>query len=163
MPLWAAAARSVAHDTGTIARMTTPQAPATQRYHGLDGLRGFAMLLGIVLHASLPYFSRLAGFESFWLDVADPPQWPIFFWGDLDDAGMAILAGLKSSFSTADAWRPGYEPMLEALVNGRGHAPEEAGKALQAPVTKTGCDFADEKLIPALRRYRAYVDQEYVI
>ena len=33
--------------------------PADQvrRYHGLDGLRGFAMLMGIVLHASLPYFS----------------------------------------------------------------------------------------------------------
>ncbi len=37
-----------------------------QRYHGLDGLRGFAMLLGIALHASLPYFSRLAGFEFVW-------------------------------------------------------------------------------------------------
>lgn len=37
-----------------------------QRYHGLDGLRGFAMLLGIVLHASLPYFSRIAEFEFVW-------------------------------------------------------------------------------------------------
>ena len=46
--------------------MPTSQAPATQRYHGLDGLRSFAMLLGIVLHASLPYFSRLAGFEAVW-------------------------------------------------------------------------------------------------
>ena len=27
------------------------------RYHGLDGLRAFAMLLGIVLHATLPYFA----------------------------------------------------------------------------------------------------------
>ena len=26
-----------------------------QRFHGLDALRGFAMLLGIVLHAALPY------------------------------------------------------------------------------------------------------------
>ena len=25
------------------------------RYHGLDALRGFAMLLGIVLHGALPY------------------------------------------------------------------------------------------------------------
>ena len=36
------------------------------RYHGLDGLRGFAMLLGIALHGSLPYFSRMSGFEHFW-------------------------------------------------------------------------------------------------
>ena len=26
-----------------------------QRFHGLDALRGFAMLLGIILHAALPY------------------------------------------------------------------------------------------------------------
>ena len=55
--------------------MTTRQTPDTQRYHGLDGLRGFAMLLGIVLHATLPYFSRLAGFESFWPADDDQSVW----------------------------------------------------------------------------------------
>ncbi len=48
-----------------------------QRYHGLDGLRGFAMLLGIVLHGSLPYFSRMAGFESIW--PADDDQSTLLF------------------------------------------------------------------------------------
>ena len=57
--------------------MTTPQTPATQRYHGLDGLRGFAMLLGIVLHATLPYFSRLGGIEAFW--PADDDQSVLLF------------------------------------------------------------------------------------
>ena len=37
-----------------------------QRNRGLDGLIGLAMLLGIVLHGSLPYFSRMVGFESIW-------------------------------------------------------------------------------------------------
>ena len=37
-----------------------------RRYNGLDGLRGFAMLLGIVLHATVPYFSRLYEFEFVW-------------------------------------------------------------------------------------------------
>ena len=36
------------------------------RYHGLDGLRAFAMLLGIVLHATLPYFARIVGIEFMW-------------------------------------------------------------------------------------------------
>ncbi len=41
--------------------------PATsRRYHGLDGLRAFAMLLGVLLHATLPYFSRRAGLEFMW-------------------------------------------------------------------------------------------------
>ena len=39
---------------------------APPRYHGLDGLRAFAMLLGIVLHATLPYFARIAGIEFMW-------------------------------------------------------------------------------------------------
>ncbi len=34
-----------------------------QRFHGLDALRGLAMVLGIVLHAALPYVPRL---EMFW-------------------------------------------------------------------------------------------------
>ena len=46
--------------------MTQTAATQTRRYHGLDGLRGFAMLLGIVLHAALPYFSRTYGFEHVW-------------------------------------------------------------------------------------------------
>ena len=41
------------------------------RYHGLDGLRAFAMLLGIVLHATLPYFASGA-----W------PQNSYFMYGD---------------------------------------------------------------------------------
>ena len=32
------------------------------RYHGLDALRGMAMLLGIVLHAALPYMPDVEGF-----------------------------------------------------------------------------------------------------
>ena len=46
--------------------MSSTDGAQVERYHGLDGLRGFAMLLGIALHATLPYFSRLAGFEFVW-------------------------------------------------------------------------------------------------
>lgn len=46
--------------------MTATAASASRRYHGLDALRGFAMLMGIALHAALPYFSRMIGFEAYW-------------------------------------------------------------------------------------------------
>ena len=49
----------------------------TERYHGLDGLRGFAMLMGIVAHATLPYFSRIAEIEYFW--PADDDQSVLLF------------------------------------------------------------------------------------
>ena len=35
---------------------------AGYRYHGLDALRGIAMLLGIVLHAALPYMPDVETF-----------------------------------------------------------------------------------------------------
>lgn len=44
----------------THAPSTEPTAPAVRRRHDLDALRGFAMLLGIALHASLAFF------PSFW-------------------------------------------------------------------------------------------------
>ena len=41
------------------------------RYHGLDALRGTAMLLGIVLHAALPYIPNV---EAFWpVDESSSP------------------------------------------------------------------------------------------
>ena len=49
-----------------------PRPETSRRYHGLDGLRAFAMLLGLVVHATLPYFSRRAGIEFMW--PADPDQ-----------------------------------------------------------------------------------------
>ena len=49
-----------------------------RRYHGLDGLRAFAMLLGIVLHGAIPYFSYLLEFSHHW--PADGDQsWALFF------------------------------------------------------------------------------------
>ena len=49
--------------------LSTPKAVAVNpvqdtsiRYHGLDALRGMAMLLGIVLHAALPYMPDVEGF-----------------------------------------------------------------------------------------------------
>jgi len=41
------------------------------RYHGLDALRGMAMLLGIVLHAALPYIPNV---EKFWPADASSSQ-----------------------------------------------------------------------------------------
>ena len=52
------------------------------RYHGLDALRGFAMMLGIVLHATLAYFAgdADADYGAFWPqdDQQSPLSWIIF-------------------------------------------------------------------------------------
>lgn len=82
------------------------------------------------------------------------------FWGDLDHAGMAILSSLRTNFPSARAWEPGYAPMMARLDSGEGHAPEEAKKAGQKPLTSTGCGYADGVLIPALAKYGRFIDQE---
>ncbi len=96
------------------------------------------------------------GFEA-WLyeGVGEPP---VGFYGDLDFAGLAILAQLRSSFPACGAWRPGYEALHARL--GSGHAPKEAGKERQQDPGITGCPFADEVLLPALRNAGRCVDQE---
>lgn len=85
---------------------------------------------------------------------------PAHFWGDLDYAGMRILAAMRSTFPDLTAWVPGYAPMLAALLAGGGHSPEAAEKQGQRLVVSSGCAYADRELIPALAHTGRYVDQE---
>lgn len=87
-------------------------------------------------------------------------DWPLWFWGDLDYAGMSILKALKPRFPGIRAWPPGYEPMLALLRQQKGHAPAMAGKQAQQDPGTTGCEFADQVLLPAIRQEDAFVDQE---
>ncbi|HJZ93347.1 MAG TPA: acyltransferase family protein [Gemmataceae bacterium] len=51
-----------------------PPADVPDRYHGLDALRGFAMFLGVVLHAAIPYLHN-----------------PVPFWPVRDDHGSPLF------------------------------------------------------------------------
>jgi hypothetical protein len=127
-----------------------------------SGFRGAAQRLRKPQGASI-YYSRgcpddaAAAFEFALFSV---PDISTFFWGDLDYSGMAILAALRSTFPKAQAWRPGYEPMVERLKIGEGHSPSESGKERQRPIDSTGCPYADRVLIPALKASEQFVDQE---
>jgi Wadjet protein JetD, C-terminal len=95
-------------------------------------------------------------FQQQWLSE----ELPCYFWGDLDFAGMGILKALKNSLPELQAWKPGYQPMLEILENGGGHTPEQAGKIGQIDPVKTGCLYSDSILLVAIREYRQFIDQE---
>jgi hypothetical protein len=127
-----------------------------------SGFRGAAARLRKIGGCSA-YYSRasdrvaMVAFEQALFSTADIPT---FFWGDLDYSGMAILASLRTIFPSAQAWRPGYDPMLARLTSGDGHSPGESGKERQRIVEATGCTYADEQLIPALRTSQRFLDQE---
>ncbi|HBP6791672.1 hypothetical protein I5G03_11675 [Pseudomonas aeruginosa] len=129
-----------------------------------SGFKGSAIRLRQVATSSL-FFSNLGSQEPLhtegfgrWLYGQESGESQ--FWGDLDWAGMAILVALRLSFPGTVAWQPGYQPMLVSLTSGDGHHPEEADKRGQTPVCSTGCEYADNSLIPALQTLNVFVDQE---
>lgn len=99
-------------------------------------------------------------FEQLWFSAdASIPCW---FWGDLDFAGMAILKALRYTFTHTRAWQPGYAPLLERLQYGWGHTHDSSGKSQQRDPDTTGCPYADEQLLPAMREAGSFIDQEAV-
>jgi hypothetical protein len=130
------------------------------------GFRGSAerirMREGVSLHYQGDYDAALKQqFESYWFAENDS-LWPVWFWGDLDFSGMGILKALRQRFAEVQAWPDGYEPLLQVLNNGGGHSPGMADKTEQVDPGLTGCDYADEMLLPAIRSSGRFVDQEMV-
>lgn len=87
-------------------------------------------------------------------------SWPVQFFGDLDYAGMQILATLRDVFPHAQAWAQGYGALARILERGGGHPPAHAGKELQIDPGQTGCNHADQYLLPLMRRHGRFMDQE---
>jgi hypothetical protein len=150
-------------DSYTLACEGRPQAATDLALVYAAGFRGTAERLRqreeVRLHYAGVGQSRWqAPFEHWWFDQARPPG-PLAFWGDLDFAGMAILAGLRQRFGELSAWQPGYRSLLEQLRNQGGHALEAADKQGQTDPGTTGCVFADRELLPAIREYGG-IDQE---
>ncbi len=109
-------------------------------------------------------FTMKEKFSQFWYGET-MLEWPSYFWGDLDFSGMDMLANLKQSFQSITAWQAGYQPMLDLIQQGIGHSPELMAKQRQNDPGKTGCQYADEILLPALRTSGSilFIDQEWLI
>lgn len=97
-------------------------------------------------------------FHARWLGA----ELPAYFWGDLDFTGLGILKALRAILPQLQAWQPGYATLLELLLAGAGHSPTAAGKEGQNDPGYTGCAYADNNLLPALRATGRFIDQEAV-
>ncbi|AKJ28710.1 DUF2220 domain-containing protein [Caldimonas brevitalea] len=130
------------------------------------GFRGSARRLrstgGCRLYLRAPAsVGHLPVIESWLFDTqSEHHQLPVHFFGDLDHAGMQILASLRAVFPHASAWRPGYATLARLLAQGGGHAPGLADKAQQVDPGQTGCAYADGELLPLLREQGRVIDQE---
>ena len=116
----------------------------------------------VVFHwSSTSTLDKRVLFEDWWLRQSNM-DFPVFFWGDLDYSGMAILGALKNVFTKIEAWKPGYNKMLEALERNIAHKADISGKQNQDDPLATGCDYADKILLPILRDKLLFVDQEII-
>lgn len=86
----------------------------------------------------------------------------VFFWGDLDYAGISIYQAFKRLVPSAKLWQQGYEQMIIQLKNGNGHDAAEARKSGQEDPVETGDDYIDGTLLPMMREH-GFFDQEGVI
>jgi hypothetical protein len=107
----------------------------------------------------------LAAFVGGGLDAVgawlfDRSAMPVYFFGDLDFAGMQILASLREVFPGAQAWQPGYDALLANLSSGGGHLPRMALKERHVDPGFTGCSYADSELLTQMRLHGRFVDQE---
>jgi len=121
---------------------------------------------GAVLHYAGPGARSgdadvVARFERWWFEQ-ERPSGPCWFWGDLDFAGMQILKTLRARFSEVSAWQPGYTPMVAQLRKEPGHSSGVGAGRGQVDPHITGCAYADEVLLPAIRE-RGQLDQEMPI
>ena len=104
--------------------------------------------------------SAASGLEAVGAWLFGRSELPVRFFGDLDFAGMQILASLREVFAHADAWKPGYGELIAILSSGGGHLPDMASKERQIDPGITGCDYADGLLLPSMRQHGRFVDQE---
>ncbi|MDB6000726.1 MAG: hypothetical protein JWP52_2425, partial [Rhizobacter sp.] len=104
--------------------------------------------------------SAARGLDAVAAWLFDGVEWRVRFFGDLDNAGMQILASLREVFGDAQAWRPGYGELAALLSAGGGHRPEAAAKERQIDPGVTGCAYADGELLPLMRAHGRFVDQE---
>jgi hypothetical protein len=149
-----------------VARSLAP-APVVLCAHGFKAsarrVRTRLGCLPLYVLRSPATMAGLARFETWLFREGDDVELPVWFWGDLDWEGLKILKGMREAFSTARAWKPGYEPMVQLLRSGGGHEPDQAGKGGQRQVDFIGCEYADGVLRQILLEARRFIDQEVVL
>ena len=156
-------------DTFCLLRSQGNQIPTTRNLHLVYGQGFMAGALrgrdtSVLKFSTTGDIAEKAGFEKFWFgcDDSDTHATPVYFWGDLDFSGMAILKALRQCFSSLTAWQPGYAPMVAAVTHGIGHPPAFARKEGQLNPGTTGCIYTDTVISTALTIQGLFLDQEWV-
>ncbi|AXS81912.1 hypothetical protein [Marinobacter sp. Arc7-DN-1] len=99
-------------------------------------------------------------FQQAWFSRSEFPV-PIYYFGDLDPAGLTIYRHMRQIFPEIQPWKTGYNGLVEALKRGDGHPMNFADKGEQGLLPDTGCSWMDSCVTPVMKQTNLCVDQEY--
>ena len=130
------------------------------------GYRGAANLIrqtgqSQFLHINFVSPDAACQFENWWYQESENSP-NCYFWGDLDYEGLSILRALRNIFPKIQAWREGYQAILDFHHQGLGHFAYQANKDKQQSPQPSGCDYGDTVLLPLLIQSERFIDQEVI-
>ncbi|MBL4672496.1 MAG: hypothetical protein JKX81_09580 [Arenicella sp.] len=112
-------------------------------------------------HINLASTHAAPQFEDWWNgNSGGSPN--CYFWGDLDYEGLSILRTLRNNFPQMQAWREGYQAIVDFHQRGLGHYAYQANKDKQRLPLPSGCPYGDTVLLPLLMQSKRFIDQEVV-
>lgn len=114
---------------------------------------------GVSLHQALQSQGDSQPFFDWWFGKAEQ-NLTCFFWGDFDFSAMGILKLLRHQFNSMQLWQPGYQAMQQQVEAGNAHPISLREKSGQNDPIETGCDYADNVILPLLRQHQSCFDQE---
>jgi hypothetical protein len=114
---------------------------------------------GVSLHQASQSQGESQPFIDWWFGKATE-NIPSFFWGDFDLSAMCILKLLRLQFRDMQLWQPGYQAMQQQVESGNAHPISLRDKSGQSDPIETGCDYADNVILPLLRQRQDCFDQE---
>jgi hypothetical protein len=101
----------------------------------------------------------LTNFQEAWFGTSTFPV-PIYYFGDLDPAGLSIYRQMRATFPEIKPWEIGYKALVKALERGHGHALALAEKANQGSLPDTGCPWMESYVTPVMKDTGLCIDQE---
>lgn len=101
-------------------------------------------------------------FHKAWFGTSKFPG-SIYYFGDLDPAGLSIYRQMRITFPELEPWKTGYEGLVKALEGGHGHPLALAEKTNQGSLPETGCTWMEAQVIPVMRETGLCIDQEFFL
>ncbi|MGF1790961.1 hypothetical protein L4D21_10155 [Photobacterium profundum] len=109
---------------------------------------------------AIPSDDWIQKLRKWWQDGSLADHLQVFFAGDLDYTGIAIINALQSRFTKIKPFKPQYTALISLVKAGGGHSPEQADKEGQLLPSTITDPWLSEQLNGWTSWQRPFADQE---